>query len=65
MESITQIVALTPGSNRPEVPNAAALVRSLSGGNMNNFRIEVIKLIGENGLLYRMFTFTPDTFKLD
>lgn len=64
-ESLGQIVALTQTTNPPAMPNPAALVRSLSGGNMNAYRIEVIKLIGENGLLYRMFNYKPDTFKLD
>ncbi|KAA0216817.1 MAG: hypothetical protein DYG94_05840 [Leptolyngbya sp. PLA3] len=65
MESTKQIFAAMQVPNPPPLPDPATLVRSLSGGNMNNFRIEVIKLIGENGLLYRQFNFKPDTFQLD
>lgn len=63
-ESIAQIVALQQTPNAPST-RPTSLVQSLSGGNMNAFRIAVIELIGDNGLLYRMFNFKPNTFKLD
>lgn len=63
-ESIAQIVTLLQTANAPAI-RPTTLVQSLSGGNMNAFRIAVIELIGDNGLLYRMFNFKPNTFKLD
>lgn len=65
LQTSQQVVLRMPGNtNGLVMPKPEDLVKKL-GSDMNNFKIEILRLIGPDGEFYRLFRLKPGTFGLE